>query len=58
MNRQEIESLRLEIYSLWADNRGSKEAKTLKKVIKLITYTQELKHIINSIAKIGGKHHL
>ena len=58
MTRKELDELRLESYKLYSKKSTKKELVYQDKVLKLISYTEDLKRIIRNIREIGGKHTL
>jgi len=58
MKRQELHELRMELLKIYSNKRASKEVALYKKILALISYTEDLKHSMKAIAKIGGDHHL
>ena len=58
MNQEELEKLKMDIIRLYGKNRGKKEIALYKSVLKLISYTEELKYTIKQIRNIGSKHYL
>ena len=58
MNQQELEELKMDVIRLYGKNRGKKEMALYKRVLKLISYTEELKYTIKQIRHIGSKHSL
>ena len=58
MNRKELEELKMKVYVLYGKNRSKKSNELYKEILRLIRYTEDLKHTFRQLNEIGGKHHL
>ena len=58
MTQNQLNELKLDIYKLYGKHRGKKVMNVYRKVLDLITYTEELKITLKKIRNIGGKHPL
>jgi len=56
MNREEINKLKIDIYSLLSSERESKKKDVYNKMIAFIEYADSLRYTIKTISKIGSDH--
>ena len=56
MNREEINKLKIDIYSLLSSARESKKKEVYNRMIAFIEYAEDLRYTIKTISKIGSSH--
>ena len=56
MNDNELNELKMDIYKLYGKNRGKKIMSVLRRMLKLISHTEELHRVIRQLRSIGSKH--
>ena len=58
MNNEQLNELKMDIYTLYGKSRGKKVMNVYRKVLDLIAHTEELHRVMRQLREIGSKHSL